>query len=54
MAHFKLLNFAGPNGEPRPAVLAGGEAVFDLQEALRQSGPRPHLAVLGAWEERCR
>jgi 2-keto-4-pentenoate hydratase/2-oxohepta-3-ene-1,7-dioic acid hydratase in catechol pathway len=52
MAHFKLLNFAGANGDPRPGILIGGEAVVDLQEALPgKAWATSTLAALAAWEE---
>lgn len=52
MADFKLLNYAGRNGEARPAILVGGEAVVDLQEALPgKAWAASTLAVLGAWDE---
>jgi len=47
MAELKLLNYAGANGEPRPALLAGGEGVIGLQEALPGKGwATSTLAVL--------
>src|SRR5262245_40262701 len=52
MADFKLLNYAGPGGEPRAAILAGNDAVIDLQEALPgKPWTASTLAVLGRWEE---
>jgi len=52
MADFKLLNYAGPHGEPRPGILAGGDTVIDLQEALPgKPWTGSTLAVLGAWDE---
>ncbi len=52
MAEFKLLNYAGPNGEPRPGILTGADTVVDLQEALRgKPWAASTLAVLGAWDE---
>ena len=52
MAEFKLLNYAGANGEQRPGILAGGDSVIDLQEALPgKAWAASTLAVLGAWEE---
>jgi len=52
MADFKLLNYAGANGEPRPGVLAGADAVIDLQEALPDKPwACSTLAALGAWDE---
>ena len=52
MADFKLLNYAGAKGEPRPAILAGESSVVDLQEALAgKAWAVSTLAVLGAWHE---
>ena len=52
MADFKLLNYAGAKGEPRPAVLVGENSVVDLQEALAgKPWATSTLAVLGAWNE---
>lgn len=52
MADFKLLNYAGKSGEARPAILAGGNAVIDLQDALpSKPWAVSTLAVLGAWDE---
>src|SRR5262245_30069879 len=52
MSDFKLLNYAGANGEPRPGILAGGGAIVDLQEALPgKAWAISTLAVLAAWEE---
>jgi 2-keto-4-pentenoate hydratase/2-oxohepta-3-ene-1,7-dioic acid hydratase in catechol pathway len=52
MAAFKLLNYAGVNGAPRPAILVGDDTVVDLQEALSgKAWAASTLAVLGAWDE---
>lgn len=52
MADFKLLNYAGKNGEARPGILAGGDAVLDLQDALPgKAWAASTLDVLGAWDE---
>ena len=52
MADFKLLNYAGKSGEPRPAILTGENAIIDLQEALPgKPWAASTLAVLGAWDE---
>ena len=52
MADFKLLNYAGAKGEPRPGILTGGDTIVDLQEALPgKSWASSTLAVLGAWDE---
>jgi 2-keto-4-pentenoate hydratase/2-oxohepta-3-ene-1,7-dioic acid hydratase in catechol pathway len=52
MADFKLLNYAGSHGEPRPGVLTGDDTVLDLQEALPgKSWTASTLAVLRAWDE---
>src|SRR4029078_3201785 len=52
MADYKLLNYAGPNGPPRPAILTGGDTVVDLQDALAgKAWTASTLAVLGAWDE---
>jgi 2-keto-4-pentenoate hydratase/2-oxohepta-3-ene-1,7-dioic acid hydratase in catechol pathway len=52
MADFKLLNYAGAAGEPRPGILIGPDEIIDLQEALPDR-PWAHstLAVLRAWDE---
>ena len=52
MAEFKLLNYAGAKGEARPGILADGDSVVDLQEALPgKAWAASTLAVLGAWHE---
>lgn len=52
MADFKLLNYAGVNGEPRAAILVGEDTVVDLQEALPgKAWAASTLAALGAWDE---
>jgi 2,4-diketo-3-deoxy-L-fuconate hydrolase len=52
MADFKLLNYAGKNGEARAGILAGNDTVVDLQEALPgKSWAASTLATLGAWED---
>ena len=52
MSDFKLLNYAGPAGEPRAAILAGDDAVVDLRDALPgRTWTASTLAVLGAWDE---
>ena len=38
MADFKLLNYAGKNGEARAGILAGNDTVVDLLEALPVQG----------------
>ena len=51
MGSFRLLNYQGSQGETRPGILVGGNAVVDLQEALPgKSWAASTLAVLGAWE----
>ncbi len=49
MGGFKLLNYAGIAGEPRPGI-AVGEQVIDLEEAGGIPW-RTTLDVLGNWEE---
>ena len=52
MGSFRLLNYAGPQGEVRTGILAGGDTVVDLRDAL--PGKRwaaSTLAVLDAWDE---
>ena len=52
MADFKLLNYAGKNGEARPGILVAGDTVLDLQEALPgKAWAASTLSVLGAWDE---
>jgi 2-keto-4-pentenoate hydratase/2-oxohepta-3-ene-1,7-dioic acid hydratase in catechol pathway len=52
MADFKLLNYAGKNGEARPGILVGSDTVLDLREALTgKAWAASTLAVLGAWDE---
>ena len=52
MASFALLNYAGAKGEARAALLAGGDAVVDLHDALPgKAWTASTLAVLGAWSE---
>jgi len=52
MADFKLLNYAGKSGEPRPGILVGEDSVVDLQETLAgKPWAASTLAVLGAWDE---
>jgi len=49
---FKLLNYAGKNGEARAGILTGSDTVIDLQEALPgKPWAASTLAVLGAWDE---
>lgn len=51
MADFRLLNYAGRNGEARPAILAGDDRVLDLQEALAGTAwAGSTLSVLEAWD----
>ncbi len=52
MPDFKLLNYAGPRGEPRPAILTGGDTIVDLQDALPgKSWNASTVAAIGAWDE---
>jgi 2-keto-4-pentenoate hydratase/2-oxohepta-3-ene-1,7-dioic acid hydratase in catechol pathway len=52
MGSFRLLNYAGAQGEPRAGILVGGNTVVDLQEALPGTvWATSTLAVLGAWEQ---
>ena len=52
MGSFRLLNYAGATGDTRPGILAGGDAVVDLREALPDKRwADSTLAVLDAWEE---
>jgi len=54
MADFKLLNYAGLAGEPRPGILVGDDLVVDVQSASRGapwSGST--LAIIGAWDVAC-
>jgi len=52
MGSFRLLNYQGPQGEARPGVLVGCNAIVDLREALPgKTWSASTLAVLGAWEE---
>src|SRR5262245_60198994 len=52
MADFKLLNYVGPNREPRAGILIAGDTVIDLQEALPgKPWAASTLAVIGAWDE---
>ena len=52
MGSFRLLNYRGPKGEPRPGILVGGNTVTDLQVALPgKAWTASTLATLGAWHE---
>ena len=52
MSDFKLLNYAGPDGEPRPGILTGGDTVVDLREALPgKPWAVSTVATIGAWQE---
>ena len=49
---FKLLNYAGRQGEARAAILVADNVVVDLQEALPGAAwAVSTLAVLAAWDE---
>lgn len=49
---FKLLNYAGRQGEARAAILVADNVVVDLQEALPGAAwAISTLAVLAAWDE---
>lgn len=51
MGSFRLLNYAGDNGDIRPGILVNGDTVVDLQQALPgQAWATSTLAVLGAWD----
>ena len=51
MGSFRLLNFAGDDGDIRPGILVGGDTVVDLQQALAgKAWAVSTLAVLGAWD----
>ena len=51
MADFKLLNYSGKSGEPRPAILAGADRVLDLQDSIGGTAwADSTLSVLGAWD----
>jgi 2,4-diketo-3-deoxy-L-fuconate hydrolase len=52
MGSFRLLNYEGAQGDTRPGILAGGDTVVDLQEALPgKPWAVSTLEVLGAWDE---
>jgi 2-keto-4-pentenoate hydratase/2-oxohepta-3-ene-1,7-dioic acid hydratase in catechol pathway len=52
MGSFRLLNYERARGDARPGILAGGDAVVDLREALPdRRWAVSTLAVLDAWEE---
>ncbi|HEV2008409.1 MAG TPA: fumarylacetoacetate hydrolase family protein, partial [Burkholderiales bacterium] len=52
MGSFRLLNYEGAQGETRPGILADGDAVVDLRQALPgKPWAVSTLAVLEAWNE---
>ena len=54
MADFKLLNYAGSNGEPRPGILVGLDQVVDLEQATGgEPWSRTNIEVLNNWETSC-
>ena len=51
MGSFRLLNYAGDDGDIRPGILVNGDTVVDLQQALPdRAWATSTLAVLGAWD----
>lgn len=54
MADFKLLNYTGAEGEPRPGILVGDDRVLDLEQATGGAAwSGSTLDVLGDWDEAC-
>lgn len=52
MGSFRLLNYQGRQGEARPGILVGGDAVVDLHDALPgKSWASSTLEALAAWDE---
>jgi 2,4-diketo-3-deoxy-L-fuconate hydrolase len=52
MGSFRLLNYAGDQGDIRPGILVGGDTVVDLPQALPGvPWAASTLSVLGAWDE---
>jgi len=55
MAEYRILNYVGPAGEPRPGISVG-DRVVDLQDACKARGdirfsPASTLTVLAKWDE---
>ena len=54
MADFKLLNYAGPNGEPKPGILIQEDQVLDLDLATNNAHwARNNLEILKNWDTAC-
>ncbi len=54
MADFKLLNYAGSAGEPRPGILIGDDQVLDVQEAADGAAwAASTLSIVDSWDTAC-
>ena len=54
MAEFKLLNYAGMAGEPRPGLLVDGDKVVDLEQATGAAAwAASTLSILEVWDTSC-
>ncbi|MBD21104.1 MAG: 2-keto-4-pentenoate hydratase [Rhodospirillaceae bacterium] len=54
MADFKLLNYAGPNGEPKPGILIDEDQVLDLGLATNNAHwARDNIEILKNWSSSC-
>ena len=54
MADFKLLNYAGIAGEPRPGILVGDDQIVDLEQATGGAvWARTTIEVLNNWDASC-
>ena len=54
MADFKLLNYSGVAGEPRPGILIGGDQIVDLEQITGGAAwARTNIEVLNNWETSC-
>ena len=54
MADFKLLNYAGPDGLPRPGLLIGDDQVLDLRDAAGEHDwSISTLSIMENWDSAC-
>ena len=54
MADFKLLNYAGPDGLPRPGLLIGDDQVLDLRDAAGEHDwSISTLSIMENWDGAC-
>ena len=54
MADFKLLNYAGPTGEAKPAILIGDDQILDLETATGgASWAKTNIEIMNNWGTAC-